>query len=167
LNIRRAELGDVPALFTMINHYAAHGIMLRRTLTELYESVREFLVAEEDGKVAGCGALKLYAADLAEIRSLCVAPGRESLGRALTERLLGEAEHYGLKTVFALTVAPDFFAKCGFREMARERFPAKIWRDCLRCERYFHCNERTMVADLPVSSSDKHEPCSEESEITA
>src|SRR2546422_9460552 len=111
----------------MINHYAAEGIMLRRTLTELYECVREFLVAEEDGKVVGCGALKFYAADLAEIRSLCVAPGLESrgLGRALTERLLSEAEQYGLKTVFALTVAPDFFQKCGFREMARERFPAK------------------------------------------
>ena len=90
LKLRRAELGDVPALFEMINHYAAQGIMLRRTLTELYECVREFLVAEEDGKVVGCGALKFYAADLAEIRSLCVAPGLESrgLGRALTEPLL-------------------------------------------------------------------------------
>ena len=169
LNIRRAELGDVPALFEMINHYAAEGIMLQRTLTELYECVREFLVAEEDGKVVGCGALKFYAADLAEIRSLCVAPGLESrgLGRALTERLLGEGEQYGLKTVFALTVAPDFFQKCGFREMARERFPAKIWRDCLRCERYFHCNEKTMVIDLPTSPPDRNEPCAEESEITA
>lgn len=152
VNFRKAELKDVPALFEMINHYAAEGIMLRRTLTELYECVREFLVAEEGGQVVACGALKFYAADLAEIRSLCVAPGLGSrgLGRALTNRLLEEAEQLQLKTVFALTTSPEFFAKCGFREMARERFPMKIWRDCLRCEKYFRCSEKTMVVDLPL-----------------
>ncbi len=159
LSIRKAELKDVPALFEMINHYAAEGIMLRRTLTELYECVREFLVAEEDGKVVACGALKFYAADLAEIRSLCVAPGLKSrgLGRALIEELLNAAEQYQLSTVFALTTSPDFFSKCGFREMARERFPMKIWRDCLRCEKYFHCDEKTMVIDLPVQRASETE----------
>jgi len=168
-NIRKAELSDVPALFEMINRYAAEGIMLRRTLTELFEAVREFLIAEEDGKIVGCGALKFYSAELAEIRSLCVAPGLQSrgVGRALTARLLAEAEQYALKTVFALTAAPEFFLKCGFREMARERFPMKIWRDCLRCERYFRCNEKTMVIDLPVAPSEKDEPCAEASQITA
>ena len=47
-NIRKAELSDVPALLEMINRYAAEGIMLRRTLTELFEAVREFLIAEGD-----------------------------------------------------------------------------------------------------------------------
>jgi amino-acid N-acetyltransferase len=168
LNIRKAELEDVPALFEMINHYAAEGIMLRRTLTELYECVREFLVAEDGGKVVGCGALKFYAADLAEIRSLCVAPGLKSrgLGRVLTEQLLSEAERYQLKTVFALTTSPDFFTKCGFREMARERFPMKIWRDCLRCEKYFHCDEKTMVIDLPVQRQGETESRADTSEVT-
>jgi len=167
LNIRQAELRDVPPLFEMINHYAAEGVMLRRTLTDLYECVREFLVAEEDGKLAGCGALKFYAADLAEIRSLCVAPGLNGhgVGRALTEQLLGEAEQFELKTVFALTTSPEFFAKCGFREMARERFPMKIWRDCLRCDKYFHCNEKTMVIDLPVERGET-ESRADASEVT-
>ena len=168
LNIRKAELVDVPALFEMINHYAAEGVMLRRTLTELYECVREFLVAEEDGKVAGCGALKFYAADLAEIRSLCVTPGlgHRGVGRALTEQLLSEAEQYQLKTVFALTTSPEFFARCGFREMARERFPMKIWRDCLRCDKYFHCDEKTMVIDLPVERPGETGSRADTSEVT-
>ncbi len=150
--IRKAELRDVPVIFEMINHYAAEKIMLPRPLTDLYESVREFLVAgDEEAQVAGCGALKFYNAELAEIRSLCVAPGTQhrGMGRALTERLLLEAESYGLKTVFALTTTPEFFLKCGFRETARERFPMKVWRDCLRCDRYFHCSEKTVCLDLP------------------
>ncbi len=153
--IRKAELRDVPAIFEMINHYAAERVMLPRPLTDLYECVREFWVAEgEGGEATGCGALKFYNAELAEIRSLCVAPGDQSrgAGRALAERLLTEAESYGLKTVFALTLVPEFFFKCGFREVARERFPMKVWRDCLRCERYFHCQEKTVCLDLPRSS---------------
>lgn len=155
--IRNAELADVPAIFEMIQHYAAERIMLARPLTDLYESVREFLVAEdENGTVTGCGALKFYNAELAEVRSLCVAPGTQKRGngRRITERLLAEAGRYGLKTVFALTTTPEFFLKCGFRETARERFPMKVWRDCLRCERYFHCHEKTVCLDLPVTSAE-------------
>lgn len=155
-SIRKAELRDVPLIFEMINHYAAERIMLPRPLTDLYESVREFSVAEaDDGSVLACGALKLYNADLAEVRSLCVSPGSQhrGMGRALTERLIAEADSFGLKTVFALTTTPNFFLKCGFRETARERFPMKVWRDCLRCDRYFHCIEKTVCLDLPFTPS--------------
>lgn len=154
MTIRKAELRDVPAIFEMINHYAAERIMLPRSLTDLYESVREFLVSEsEQGEVIGCGALKFYNAELAEIRSLCVLPGiqHRGLGRSLTEGLLTEAERFGLKTVFALTTTLEFFAKCGFREVSRERFPMKVWRDCLRCDRYFHCHEKAVSLDLPLN----------------
>lgn len=168
--IRKAELRDVPAIFEMINHYAAERIMLPRPLTDLYECVREFLVAEDEaGSVVGCGALKFYNAELAEVRSLCVAPGTQNhgTGRALAERLLSEAESYGLKTVFALTLAPEFFLKCGFRETARERFPMKVWRDCLRCERYFHCHEKTVCLDLPRSVGAPAKVHAEPAEVSA
>jgi amino-acid N-acetyltransferase len=170
MTIRKAELRDVPAIFEMINHYAAEKVMLPRPLTDLYESVREFLVAEdEDGQVLGCGALKFYNAELAEVRSLCVAPGtqRRGMGRALVERVLAEAESYDLKTVFALTLAPEFFLKCGFREVARERFPMKVWRDCLRCDRYFHCHEKTVCLDLPRPSEKPAEVQAEPAEVSA
>ncbi len=134
----------------MIHHYVEERVMLPRPLHELYENVREFVVAVERGKLAGCAALKLYSEDVAEIRSLCVAPGLNSrgLGRALTARLLHEAQRFRLKTVFALTTVPEFFLKCGFSEVVRETFPMKIRRDCLQCEKYPACGEKTMVLDL-------------------
>jgi len=89
------------------------------------------------------------------------------MGRALVERVLAEAESYGLKTVFALTLAPEFFLKCGFREVARERFPMKVWRDCLRCDRYFHCHEKTMCLDLPRPSEKPAKVQAEAVEVSA
>jgi amino-acid N-acetyltransferase len=148
--IRRAQPGDVPALFDLINHYARERLLLPRTLTDLYEHFREFVVAEEDGRLAGCGALKFYSQKLAEIRSLCVAPDVSShgVGRALVESLLAEAEESGLASVFALTLATGFFAKLGFRTQARETVPMKIWRDCLSCPRAAGCDEQMMTLEL-------------------
>ena len=163
LKARKAELGDVPALFQIINHYASERVMLPRTLTDLYQNVWEFTVADRDGKVLGCGALKFYSDELAEIRSLGVAPGLKSqgVGRALVEHLIREAEGYRLKTLFALTVVPEFFAKCGFREVARQALPMKIWRDCVRCEKFFRCDEKAMVLDLRLQPANKIDPCVE------
>jgi amino-acid N-acetyltransferase len=150
LTIRKAELPDVPELYQLINHYAAERVTLPRTLIDLYENVWEFTVAEENGKLLGCGALKLYSQEIAEVRSLCVDPGLKSngVGRRITQSLLEEAARFGLKTVFALTVAPGFFAKLGFREVPRENFPPKVCEDCLGCERYTTCNEKAVAVEL-------------------
>jgi amino-acid N-acetyltransferase len=167
LTIRKAELRDVPALFQMISHYAAQRLVLPRPLVEIYENVREFMVVEQHGVIVGCGALKFYSSELAELRSLCVAPGgtHRGLGRALGECLLDEAETHGLKTVFALTLAPDFFSKLGFREVPRERFPSKVWRDCLACPKYFQCDEKAMALDLEVRRASKEEAALEPAEV--
>jgi len=148
--IRKARLRDVPALFRLIDFYAAQRLLLPRSLADLCESVEDFFVGAERGRVVACGALKLYDHDVAEIRSLCVEPGlkKSGLGRALTGRLLSEAERRGLKTVFALTVAPEFFFKCRFQEAPRENFPLKIWRDCLLCPKFSQCDEKTVAFDL-------------------
>ncbi len=167
LTTRKAELRDVPALFQIINHYATERVMLPRTLTDLYENVREFTVAEKDGKVLGCGALKFYSDDLAEIRSLCVAPGLKNrgVGRALAERLIREAEGHRLKTLFALTVVPKFFAKCGFREVARQALPMKIWRDCVRCEKFFQCDEKAVVLNLRSQPASEDKSCVQATQV--
>ena len=169
MTVRQAELQDVPVLAEMINHYARERILLPRSLPELYECVREFVVAEEDCVIVGCGALKFYNEDLAEIRSLCVAPGvsHHGLGRALVEDLIAEAAQRRLKTVFALTMAPEFFQKCGFRETIRERLPQKVWRDCLRCEKYFCCDEKALVFDLVPRDGAEVETSAEASEVPA
>jgi amino-acid N-acetyltransferase len=153
----------------MIDPYAAEQVMLPRTLAELYENVGEFTVAAVGGKVIGCGALKFYSAELAEIRSLCVGKNDQTrgLGRGLTERLLGEAEGHGLKVVFALTLARGFFLKCGFREVPRASVPMKVWRDCIHCDKYFHCNPKTMIIDLSCRSSRQVSSRSAASQVSA
>ena len=150
MRIRKAELRDVPALFDLINRFARERVMLPRTLEDLYENVWSFTVAEESGRVVGCGALKFYNQQLAEIRSLCVETRRAShgVGSALVGRLLDDAESYGLKNIFALTLVPAFFRKCGFRETRREKFPLKISNDCSRCELTSVCTEKTVTLEL-------------------
>src|SRR5574337_120344 len=148
--LRKARLTDVPALFKLIHQYAAEEVLLPRALPELYENIWEFTVAEKEGQVAACGALRLYNEELAEIRSLCVDPLQKTsgMGRAVTYQLMHEAERLGLKRVFALTVVPDFFSKMGFYPVERNALPQKVWRDCLQCEKYFRCDEVAVVYDL-------------------
>jgi amino-acid N-acetyltransferase len=159
LNIRKAELRDVPALFKLISRYAVERILLPRSLTNLYEDVWEFTVAEEDGELLGCGALRFYSQELAEIRSLCVDQQLKSkgVGTKLTEALLDEAEHYGLKAVFALTVVPAFFGKLGFQEVPRERFPVKVYEDCRGCPKYSCCDETAVIYEFAWRRSDEVE----------
>jgi amino-acid N-acetyltransferase len=150
LIIRKAELRDVPALFQLINRYVAEQVLLPRPLTNLYEDIWEFTVAEEDGELLGCGGLKFYSQELAEIRSLCVDEQLKTkgVGRMLTEALMEEAERYGLKTVFALTIVPAFFEKLGFQKAPRERFPIKVFQDCLGCPKYSCCDEIAVSYEL-------------------
>ncbi|HUX10826.1 MAG TPA: N-acetyltransferase [Terriglobia bacterium] len=159
--LRKARLRDVPALFQLIHQYAAEEVMLPRALPELYEDIWEFTVAEKEGRVIACGALRLYNEEIAELRSLCVDPEQKTsgLGRAVANRLLHEARELGLKRVFALTVVPGFFSKMGFYPVERGALPQKVWRDCLQCEKYFRCDEKAMVFDLdslPARSAHPH-----------
>ncbi len=168
LTIRKAELRDVPEIYRLINPYAAEHVLLPRTLTDLYENVWEFTVAERNGQLLGCGALKFYNQEIAEIRSLCVdtALKANGIGRTITDNLVEEARRFGLKLVFALTVTPGFFEKLGFRETPRERFPTKVWRDCIGCPLYTECNEIAVSLELsPPSSQDVDAPA-EATEVT-
>jgi len=67
---RNAILPDVEQIHAIIRAYSGNGTLLRRTLAELRENVRDFVVAEENGRIVGCGALHLYGMHLAEIRSI-------------------------------------------------------------------------------------------------
>jgi amino-acid N-acetyltransferase len=155
--LRKARLSDVPALFKLIHQYAKEEVMLPRALPELYENIWEFTVAEKDGRIAACGALRLYNEEIAEIRSLCVDPQQKTsgLGRTVTGQLMREARDLGLKRVFALTMVADFFSKMGFYPVERGALPQKVWRDCLQCEKYFRCDEVAVVFDLANLDADR------------
>jgi len=148
MHFRKAVMADIPAAHEIINGYAAEGLMLRRPLMMLYESVRDFTVAlDDDGQVVGVGGLHIMWQDLAEIRSLAVKPGltQRGVGRGLVEHLLAEAQSLGLKRIFALTYQPGFFAKCGFHVVQKETLPQKVWKECVYCDKFHNCDEIAMI----------------------
>jgi amino-acid N-acetyltransferase len=116
--VRRARIGDVRAIKSIIDTYVGK-VLLAKELVTLYEDVQEFWVAELDGELVGCGALHVLWEDIAEIRSIAVLPHALRLGAGglLVERLVGVAGELGLARVFVLTFETKFFARHGFVEI--------------------------------------------------
>lgn len=118
LVVRRARVGDVRAIKSVIDTYVGK-VLLAKELVTLYEDVQEFWVAEHEDRIVGCGALHVLWEDIAEIRSIAVLPHalRLGAGAALVERLLAVARELGLARVFVLTFETGFFARHGFVEI--------------------------------------------------
>jgi amino-acid N-acetyltransferase len=120
VHVRRARTSDVPAIKDIVDIYAGSGRkLLAKELVTLYEDVQDFVVAELDGVVVGCGALHVLWADLGEIRTLAVHPDhrKTGIGAALLQRLIDTARELGLTRLFALTFHTDFFERHGFTEI--------------------------------------------------
>src|SRR5579875_862310 len=118
--VRRARTPDVPAIKSIVDIYAGSGRkLLAKELVTLYEDVQDFLVAELDGVVVGCGALHVLWADLGEVRTLAVHPAHRGLGigRQLLDELIRTGRELGLARLFALTFHTAFFARAGFIEI--------------------------------------------------
>ncbi|MBZ5522386.1 MAG: N-acetyltransferase [Acidobacteriia bacterium] len=144
---RGAALPDVEPIHAIIQPYAEKGTLLPRTRAELCENIRDFVVAELDGKIIGCGALHLYGLHLAEIRTIAVPPQAKGLGagRLLVEALLEESRRHHVTCVCLFTRIPDFFAHMGFTIAKREELPDKIYKDCVHCPNLYNCDEIAMV----------------------
>jgi amino-acid N-acetyltransferase len=144
---RNAILPDVEQIYSIIHPYAQSGTLLPRAMAELNENVRDFVVAEDAGKIIGCGALHLYGMHLAEVRTIAVDPvakGRGA-GRKVVEALLEEATRQHVTCVCLFTRIPDFFGHLGFTVARREELPDKIYKDCVHCPNLFACDEVAMV----------------------
>ncbi len=148
--LRKAQINDVKDIQKLLTFFAGRGDMLSRSLSELYESVRDFYIYEEDGKVVGAAALHIVWDDLAEIRSVAVAEeaGRRGIGTQLVQACLDEALMIGLKRVFCLTYKPDFFGRFGFRVADKSELPHKVWGDCIKCVKFPDCDEIAMILDF-------------------
>ena len=117
--LRPARTGDVPTVRGLVDTYAPERRLLSKATVTLYEDVQEFIVAELDGQVVGCGAVHVMWEDLAEVRTLAVSPSvrRRGVGALLLEALLDRARALGVKRVFCLTFETDFFGRHGFIEI--------------------------------------------------
>lgn len=158
---RNAVLPDVEHIHAIIQPYADEGTLLPRSKAELAENVRDFVVAEEDGRVIGCGALHLYGMHLAEIRSIAVAPDAKGhgAGRALVDALMDEAARQSVTCVCLFTRTPEFFAHLGFEVARRQELPDKIYKDCVCCPMLSKCDEIAMVkGQIPSNSNGFRDP---------
>jgi amino-acid N-acetyltransferase len=150
LKTRNAVLPDVEHIHAIIEPYADKGILLPRSTAELCENVRDFVVAEEDGRVVGCGALHLYGTHLAEIRSIAVSPEKKSrgIGRLLVDALMEESRRQSVTCVCLFTRTPGFFDHLGFGVAQRQDLPDKIYKDCVHCPNLTDCDEVAMVMGI-------------------
>jgi amino-acid N-acetyltransferase len=148
--VRKARAADGPAIQRLLAHFATRGELLHRTLNEVYQHLRDFVVGEADGRIVGVCALWLYWEDLAEVRSLAVeeSHGGRGLGTALVRACLEEAARLGIRRAFALTYRPAFFERLGFRTLDKRELPQKIWKDCLRCSKFTCCDEVALICDI-------------------
>jgi len=148
--IRKAQIADVKDIQKLLMTFANRGDMLSRSLSELYESLRDFYVAEEDGVILGAAALHIVWEELAEVHSVAVSEdaGRSGIGSRLVQACIAEAREIGLKRIFCLTYKPAFFAKHGFRLVDKAELPHKVWGDCIKCPKFPDCDENAMILDL-------------------
>ena len=143
MNLRKARIADVEEMMLLINSNAEQGLMLPRSRNMLYENIREFLLAEEDGQLIGVASLHILWSDLAEIRALAVANGykRRGIGTQIVRTLEEEAKELGCSKLFALTYQPQFFKYCGYEEVSKDQMPQKVWTECINCIKFPNCDE--------------------------
>jgi amino-acid N-acetyltransferase len=134
LSIRPARTADVAAIREICEPLVEQRILLGKELVSLYEAVQEFVVAEVDGRVVGCGALHVMWRDLAEVRTLAVSRDvkRQGVGAAMMSALLERAQLLGVRRVFCLTFETEFFAGFGFEEISNVPVDAETYAEMVR-----------------------------------
>lgn len=148
--VRKAYPEDIRQIHRIINAAASKGEMLPRSLAELYENLRDYVVYEKNGRIIGTGALHICWEDLAEIRSVCVVRRwrRSGIGTEIVKFLIDEAKNLRIKRIFLLTYQVDFFKTLGFSLVEKKDLPQKIWTECVRCPKFPDCDEKAMMMIL-------------------
>jgi amino-acid N-acetyltransferase len=133
--IRRARTRDVRDIRALIDANVTSGRLLDKATVTLYEDIQEFWVAcDPNGLVVGCGALHVMWEDLAEIRTIAVSDAHQGhgVGHELVAELLAVARELGVRRVFVLTFAVQFFARHGFEEIKGEAATPEVYAELLR-----------------------------------
>ena len=148
--IRKALISDVEKIQKITNHFAAKDLMLPRSLSEIYENLRDFYVVIGDNKLLGCGALHITWEDYGEILSLAVEPEmvRQGIGSNILKACEEEARALGLNKLITLTYVPEFFESHGFVRVKKSTLPHKIWSMCIKCPKFPECDEIPLVKKI-------------------
>jgi len=150
--VEKARIQDVPQIHQMINYFADRDEMLPRSLSEIYENIRDFFVVRQGDQMIACAALHVIWSDLAEIKSVAVASDSQGqgIGASLVEACLEEAAALGIPTVFCLTYRPQFFARFEMKEIDKMELPRKVWTECYRCPKFPDCGEVALIRTIEV-----------------
>jgi len=145
--IRPARMGDVKPIHSLLQQFANKGLLLGRSISSLYDQLRDFVVYDDGGTVQGACALHICWENLAEIRSLAVSPQSQGqgLGRELVNSCLDEAKSLEISRIFTLTYQGGFFRKLGFAAIEKSELPHKIWSDCIQCPKFPDCDEEALI----------------------
>ena len=132
--VRPARTADVRGIHRLLDPFVQRRILLGKDLVVLYESVQQFVVAEADGELIGCGALHVIWEDLAEIRTLIVVDEwlHRGVGRALVAALEDGARELGVQRLFCLTFEVDFFTRRGFAPIGEQVVDPDVYSQLVR-----------------------------------
>jgi len=156
MRLRKARNSDVSQIRALINEMAKrtdadhkNGHMLPRSLTELYEHIRDYTVVVDDNDgVRGCCALESQWEGLAELKALAVGDELQGRGwgRNLVESALAECDNLGIACVYTLTNKMEFFQKLEFVPIHMALLPQRVWSECVNCPKYdAGCDEVAMT----------------------
>lgn len=145
--VEKAKIQDVPQIHQLINHFAGKDEMLPRSLSDIYENIRDYFVYRKGERMLACAALHIIWSDLAEIKSVAVAEEyqKQGVGTILIEACLKETESLGIPTVFCLTYQPAFFEQFGLSQIDKMELPRKVWTECFRCPKFPDCGEVALI----------------------
>jgi amino-acid N-acetyltransferase len=148
--LRRARASDAPDIQRLIKAYADQGLMLPRSLSEIYDNLRDFFVVEDEAGLVGCAACHVTWEDLAEVKCMAVREDcrGQGWGRRLLEACIEDALAVGVRRAFVLTYIPGFFEARGFRRIEKSELPQKIWSECIHCVHFPNCDEIALIRDL-------------------
>lgn len=134
VTVRPATTADIKTIRHIIDVNKASRRMLEKETVTLYETVQEFVVAEYESKVVGCGALHVLWEDLAEVRTVGVEEEvrGKGVGHKIIEELISRARKVGVKRIFCLTFETEFFARHGFEEIHGTPVSQDVYNELLR-----------------------------------
>jgi len=150
MDIRFASKSDVKDIEHLIANYARQNLLLPVTEQEIKENISDYVIGRDDsGSIVGCATYTKYSDILFEIRSLAVVSRmrNKGVGREMVETLIAKIKDMGAKKIFALTYSVGFFEKLGFSVVPKETLPEKIWKVCVNCPKFEHCDEIAVVRE--------------------
>ncbi len=155
--IRPAEFRDAESIFAVIKSYPQE--LLPRPVSDIIENIDRFLVCELNGRIVGTVSWQILPELRApkdpsvEIKSLAIRRNlrKTGIGTKLVQTAIERIKHLHPAQIIALTFAPKFFARLGFKTVPKKRLMHKIYMGCVNCTKYdspFTCPEIAMALKL-------------------